>query len=592
MTDESIFLLSDKLRDYFKRIRAAIFAELHAEGIDTDNGFTVEEDALQRIAQRLNDRRPKINALAAYKKAHKALSERSFMIMRADLKGVTLEEYAHLYRLGTGTEAEEGRETPEERAAFLEELRAEIERSRLFYYLGEREPQNFRALYREWFYLCSDDPSLLRTPYLYPVWPGSPAYGLLARFDDWKENRTYRDGKLVHITDEIRAENPEYWGEEWSFEPTPDQLDELRNVLGLSNYAYADLGEYTNLLFVDSFLKAIVDASPSVELTPGQTPPLEGKEGPGKRFSYVRQGKGLNEFYKLQPISGETGNVNLDDSTGIATITKQGYSIQIPYALLPGLRASAYQLLDAFVRRYTENGSHSPAVTLTLDEYMTARGLSDRQKAKEQAIADMKVLRSSSVAWEEKHGKKTVSFEFLNLADRGKVSRDGLMNFTFGASFHSVLSEYPIMPYPDFLLRINSKNNPNSYFFGRKIAEHKRMNAGKSNEDLISVKTLLSVARSIPSYEKVMQGNRNITARIIEPFERDMDALAPDITWEYCHRANAPLTEDELSGMSYALFSSLLVHVTWKDYPDQSHLIERRSAAIEAAKEPQKKRKK
>lgn len=600
MTDESIFLLSDKLRDYFKRIRAAIFAELHAEGIDTDNDFTVEEDALQRIAQRLNDRKPKINALAAYKKAHKALNGRSFMIERWELETVSIERYSQFFP-DCPQDNETDAEAHAAHVAYIDALRAKIEsrdksnpyRNRFGYMNGE-----LVVVYRKWIYQLSDkfggkffitdsierieDALANAAPmyYIFPIFPETEAYRILEQFDN---------GDPLY---KMQGREKVYDPHPWALDPSPETAEALRNALGLSDYQYISREDYSTLLFVDSFLKAIVDASPSVEITPGQTPPIEGKEGPGKRFSYARQGKGLNEFYKLQPISGEAGNVNLDDSTGIATITKQGYSIQIPYALIPGLRTSAYQLLDAFVIRYTENGSHSPAVTLTLDEYMTARGLSDRQKAKEQAIADMKVLRSASVAWEEKHGKKTVSFEFLNLADRGNVSRDGLMNFTFGASFHSVLSEYPVMPYPDFLQRINSKNNPNSYFFGRKIAEHKRMNAGKSNEDLISVKTLLSVARSLPSYEKVMQGNRNITARIIEPFERDMDALAPDITWEYCHRANAPLTEDELSGMSYALFSSLLVHVTWKDYPDQSRLIERRAAAIEAAKEPQKKRKK
>ena len=260
MTDESIFLLSDKNRAYFKRIRAAIFAELHAEGIDTDNGFTVEEDTLQRIAQRMTRKPAKVNPQAAYKKAHKALSERSFMIMRAGLQSATLEEYAHLYRMGTGTEAEEVQEAPEKHAAFLEELRAEIERSRLFFYQGAQEPQNFRALYREWFFLRSDDPSFLKSPSLSPVWPGSPAYALLSSLDDWKPTHTLRNGRKTRITPEIRAERPEYWGEEWSFEPTPDQLDALRNVLGLSNYRYIELGEFTNLLFLDSFLKAIIDA--------------------------------------------------------------------------------------------------------------------------------------------------------------------------------------------------------------------------------------------------------------------------------------------------------------------------------------------
>lgn len=257
MTDESIFLLSDKLQDYFKRIRSAIFAELHAEGIDTDNGFTVEEDALQRIAQRLNDRRPKINAKAAYKKAHKAVTERSFMIMQGGIQTAKLEEYAHLYRLGTGTEAEEGRETPEEHAAFLEELRGEIERSGLFFYQGEREPQNFRALYREWSILRSDFPSFLETPHLSPVFPGSPAYALLSSLDDWKPPRQL-EGHGYKAT--------EYQIQPQSFNASPEQLDALRNALGLPEYRFVNFGIYSELLFVDSFLKAIVDA-----LRQGQT---------------------------------------------------------------------------------------------------------------------------------------------------------------------------------------------------------------------------------------------------------------------------------------------------------------------------------
>lgn len=257
MTDESIFLLSDKQQAYFQRIRSAIFAELHAEGIDTDNDFTVEEDTLQRIAQRLTERTPKINPLATYKKAHKAVTERSFMIMQGGIQTAKLEEYAHLYRLGTGTEAEEGRETPEEHAAFLEELRGEIERSGLFFYQGEREPQNFRALYREWSILRSDFPSFLETPHLSPVFPGSPAYSLLSSLDDWKPPRQL-EGHGYKAT--------EYQIQPQSFNASPEQLDALRNALGLPEYRFVNFGIYSELLFVDSFLKAIVDA-----LRQGQT---------------------------------------------------------------------------------------------------------------------------------------------------------------------------------------------------------------------------------------------------------------------------------------------------------------------------------
>lgn len=570
MPDESIFLLTEKQRAYFQRIKAEIFKGLHAEKVDTTGNFTVQDETLQKVAQSLT-----IKPAAAYKKAHKAATELSFSLMWADVKSKPLLEYLSEF---PGTSWEKIKESKQ---FFFAPPNPQSE----IYNPESPQFEHIRVIYRECFFLLNEQRSFLKTPYLHDVNPGTAAYEIMTEGDPLSDetelidqgNGKYRMNVLKRSIREI----------------TPEMLEQLRDALGLAGYRYIGTTDHADILFLDSFLNAAVAALPSVEMTASGKPPV-GKEDTPKRFSYIRQGPGLNEYIKLQPYTGdgETGNVDLDDTTGIATISKPGYSIQIPYALLPGLRASAYQLLDAFVRRYTENGSRNPAVSLTLDDYMTARGLTDRKKAKEQAVADMKVLRFSSVAWEEKHGKKTVSFEFMNLADRGKISRDGIMSFTFGATFHSILSEYPLMPYPDFLLRINSKNNPNSYFFGRKIAEHKRMNAGKPNADTISVETLLSVARSIPSYEKVMQGNRNITARIIEPFERDMDALAPDITWEYCKKSNSPLSEEELSGMNYTLFSSLLVHFTLNEYPDQSKLIEKRAAALEAAKQPAKKRKK
>ena len=57
------------------------------------------------------------------------------------------------------------------------------------------------------------------------------------------------------------------------------------------------------------------------------------------------------------------------------------------------------------------------------------------------------------------------------------------------------------------------------------------MNIGKNNEDIISVKALLSDAPYIPSYEKVMKTGRQLNQRIIEPFERDMDALSETLCW-------------------------------------------------------------
>ena len=139
------------------------------------------------------------------------------------------------------------------------------------------------------------------------------------------------------------------------------------------------------------------------------------------------------------------------------------------------------------------------------------------------------------------------------------------------------------MPYPAQLWRINQKRNPNSYYFLRRIAEHKNMNIGKKNEDIISVKTLLSASPYLPKRADVAKAGRQLKQRIIDPFERDMDELEETLLWEYCHSNNTPLTDEELQNFSYELFEKLLVKITWKRYPDQTARMERKAARIAAA---------
>ena len=309
-------------------------------------------------------------------------------------------------------------------------------------------------------------------------------------------------------------------------------------------------------------------------------------------FSTIRQGTSTNALTKFRAITGKTATI--DSVTGTATIKQGNFTLTIPnYEQLAGLKTSTYQLLDAITVALTESGAKSPTVILPLSEYMKRRGLKDRKEAKNQAKADMEILRQASFTWEEKRGKNTNSFTFVNLADSGEIRRNGDIVFTYGNTFYNVLLGYPVMPYPSQLQTLSSKKNPNSYYFLRKIAEHKNMNIGKKNEDLIAVKTLLAVAPFIPTYEEVMQDKgRALTRLIIEPFERDLDALEETLSWTYCHSNNTPLTDEELATLSYDVFKDLLIHTEWKDYPDQTARLQRKAEAIERQTQAKTKKKK
>lgn len=301
-----------------------------------------------------------------------------------------------------------------------------------------------------------------------------------------------------------------------------------------------------------------------------------------KDFSTIRQGTSTNALTKFRATEGK--GLKIDSITGDATIKNGNFILTIPnYAQLAGLKTSTYQLLDAITVALTESGAKSPTVILPLEEYMKRRGLKDRKEAKTQAKADMEILRGASFSWEEKRGKKTESYSFVNLADSGEIRRNGDIVFTYGNTFYNILLGYPVMPYPAQLQTLNSKKNPNSYYLLRKIAEHKNMNIGKKNENIIAVKTLLSIAPFLPSYAEVMATDRHLDQRIIKPFERDMDALEATLSWNYCHSLDQPLTDEELTAMSYSTFEGLLIHTKWRNYPDQTARLERKAEAIAQA---------
>ena len=289
-------------------------------------------------------------------------------------------------------------------------------------------------------------------------------------------------------------------------------------------------------------------------------------------FSTIRQGTATNALTKTRTGKGST---HIDPITGTATITQGGLVVTLPNfeKLTGGLKTSTAQLLDALTVVLTESGAKNPSVTLSLDEYMSKRGLSDRKEARKQVTEDLDTLYNASISFKEKRRKQEQDFLDVRICD-AKGIKNGIITFSFGSTFYNILLGYPVMPYPPQLLRLSGKRNPNSYYLLRKISEHKNMNIGKKNEDTIAVKTLLACSPYFLTYEEVMSGDRALNRRIIEPFERDMNALSDSLTWQYCHSNNEPLTDEELNSFPYAFFIKLLVKVFWITYPDQTARLE------------------
>lgn len=280
-------------------------------------------------------------------------------------------------------------------------------------------------------------------------------------------------------------------------------------------------------------------------------------------FRTIKQSPITNTLSKVYTARRK---IPVDEFTGNATIARGDLIINITeYSKHPvKLKASTHRLLDAIAVKFTETGGKYATIGLPFNEYMQMCGLSDVKSAREQVIEDLDALYSLSLSWlgNDKYG----NFVDVRLCGAKGIIENGIIVFNFSDPFYHCLLRYPIMVLPAGYFKLNAKRNPNSPAFLRRIAEHKNMNIAKANADTVSVKTLLQCAEGLPDYSEI-QSMGGINQRIIEPFERDMDALTDTLIWEYCHSNGEPLTDSELESMNYHTFTELLVKVYWKEYP-------------------------
>ena len=288
-----------------------------------------------------------------------------------------------------------------------------------------------------------------------------------------------------------------------------------------------------------------------------------------KHFGMVHQNSATNALTKIKPKEGV--NVTVDMFTGIAELKKGGLTVVMKQFREINIRTSAFMLYDFLVMRLTENGAKSPVISVSLDDYMNIRGLQNPKEAREQVKEDLETLYNISISFEEKRRGGSKSFHDLRvLSDKG----------------------IPVMPYCKEIFKLDTNKYRHAYALYGKIQEHKNMNIGKKNENIISVKTLLDAASGIPTYDEVMKKNRAINENIIEPFQENMNALAPMITWEYCNIDGTSLYNTN-SEIDYQTFINLNVRVTWLEYPDQTKRLETKAQRIaEYNKKSPKKRKK
>lgn len=151
-------------------------------------------------------------------------------------------------------------------------------------------------------------------------------------------------------------------------------------------------------------------------------------------------------------------------------------------------------------------------------------------------------------AWEF---EDTKTHEWLRIPVAGgavHIRRGGAVDFSISADYMRLIlnNKAGLLPMDPALLRTNDKSNPHAYTIGYKLVTHSYQNYGQANQCTLSVERLLAFVDTIPRPEEVAA--RNYTQRIIEPMERDLNALVECGVldwWDYSHAKGEPLTDDE-----------------------------------------------
>lgn len=232
--------------------------------------------------------------------------------------------------------------------------------------------------------------------------------------------------------------------------------------------------------------------------------------------------------------------------------------------LTGGINTSAAKLLDSLLITATKHGLGDTLVQLPLKEYMRMRGLKDIKETRKQVKRDIDALERVRFEYRGR-GKERGTWLNVTLAGGTSGIKNSIIFFRFNEDFYQSLrisSRFLFMFFPEEALRLNDNANPYSYAFARRISEHKRMNVGLPGADTIRVKTLIDACAIFPRYEDVADGAGAVSRRMIEPFERDLNALGKSFTWTY---VGAPPT-------NYQSFVDASIHIRWHDYPSTHQL--------------------
>lgn len=204
---------------------------------------------------------------------------------------------------------------------------------------------------------------------------------------------------------------------------------------------------------------------------------------------------------------------------------------------------------------------------IPFQHYMETFNLKAERNARFQIDKTISKLKKISIKIHD-HNKKNNSKIDSTLIGGLSGYSNNLILIEASSVFIYWLSHGKAFTAPLQLLRINTLVYPNGYPILKKATEHKNMNFGATNEDIIRIRTLIEACRDLPRYADIEKTGQ-IDQRIKKPFFRDLNSLSETFTYMILNQENSIISEEEARRLPYDQFENLRLKLSWNAFPER-----------------------
>lgn len=196
----------------------------------------------------------------------------------------------------------------------------------------------------------------------------------------------------------------------------------------------------------------------------------------------------------------------------------------------------------------------NPIIGFTVEDYMAHRGLESKHRTVRQIKRGLDKLAATQFEITSKDKTSGSLFSLFGIHYKNNVIR--LTLTPEGQAYFQGARAFAYLP--TGLLLIDSQKNPHTIPLVMKLSNLKAMNHRKPNKGDTYKVSILIENTDIPTYQHVKEKmGRRYKDKIIDVFERDMNASADILCWNYT----------EGSGNSWKEFKDATVSIQWIDHP-------------------------